>query len=118
MKYKTLEEYQDNGIMYPLGQMKQYPIERDTFCEIFKGVFNQWNEIGIHEPINTYEFFLFYDCYNETAYMLHKDSGIVITWYKFNHLGRALECNKDLELTDYFTFAGLLENDLNCIERR
>lgn len=103
--------------IYPLGNMKQYPIERDLFCKIFNNVFHLWDELEPYNPINTQDFMIFYDSDLETAYMLHKDSGILITWYKFCHLGRALECNKDISLKEYKIFANLLENQLKELKR-
>lgn len=97
---------------YPLGMMIQHPIERDIFCKIFNNVFHLWDELEPYEPIHTPDFMIFYDSDIETAYMLHKDSGILITWYKFWHLGRALECNKDISIKEYEIFAKLLENQL------
>lgn len=103
--------------VYPLGMMIQHHIERDLFCKIFNNVFHLWKELDPFEPIQTLDFMVFYDSNNETAYMLHKDSGILITWYKFYHLGRALECNKDISLEEYKIFAKLLEEQLKEFKR-
>lgn len=105
-----------NNDIYPLGKMKQYPIERELFCKIFKKVYMLWYELDPFRYIMTDDFILFYDSNNETAYMIHKDSGIVISWYKFYHLGRCLECNKVLSVNEYKLFAKLLENDLKEIK--
>lgn len=77
-------------------------ISRDTFMEIF-------------QKIDTFIYNYFDDCYNienenikiwkyeETSYILEKDSGILITWYK--HLGRSHNCNKKLTKRDYIEFS-------------
>lgn len=84
--------------------MKQYPIERDKFCEIFAQVMG----IGFDW------FNLFYDYTYENFHLWHKDdtwyivnmnTGLLICWYK--NLGRVLECNKDNvtedEIQKFFT---------------
>lgn len=40
--------------------------------------------------------------YDDTYYILHKESGTLVTWYK--HLGRCNQCNKRLSHKEYEKF--------------
>ena len=72
--------------------MKQYPIERDKFCEIFEqamGLGFDWFDLFYDY---TYENFHLWNK-DDTWYIINMNTGLLICWYK--NLGRVLECNKD-----------------------
>lgn len=89
-----------------LSDMIQYPIERETFCEIFKDI--DW----FGEDVETDNFKLWRKW--DDFYILHIPSGTLITWYK--HLGRCLECNKNLTTEDYKTFASMLFDEMKDLD--
>lgn len=93
--------------MNNLQQMKQYPIERDLFCKIFKKPYLKYEEKWNVEVI-TDNFMLRY--HDDEYWLLHKPSGTIINWYK--HLGRCLEVNKDLTIDEYKYLADLWYDDL------
>ena len=98
---------------FPMGSMKQYPIEREKFTQLFYEKYKVYELLEDKDLQHDGEFFkVWYDYDEETIYLLEKESGILITWYKFNHIGRCLECNKDLTEDDFELFAFLLELEL------
>ena len=94
--------------MSNLSNMKQYPISRELFCEIFIKPFRIMDEEYNLDNFTTDNFKFWW--YENTYYLLHLSSGTLITWYK--HLGRCLEVNKDLYLNEYKYLAKLLCEDL------
>ena len=94
--------------MSNLSCMKQYPISRDLFCEIFIRLYRiMEDEYGLENfTSDNFKFWWWEDTY----YLLHLSSGTLITWYK--HLGRCLEVNKDLYLNEYKYLSKLLYEDL------
>lgn len=98
---------------FPLGKMKQYPIERDIFTHLFYDKYKVYSLLENKGLVHNGDYFkVWYDYDEETIYLLEKESGILITWYKFTHVGRCLECNKDLNVEDFELFAFLLELEL------
>ena len=97
---------------YPLGFMHESQIPRDTFREIFMDVYNILYESDFPVDINTPDFKIWYEYELDSIFILHKDSGILVTWYKFTHLGRAHQCNFKMDEDDYRLFAKLLLADL------
>lgn len=87
--------------------MKQYPISREDFCKIIhKVVPEDYMETFLdcmYEEEDTGSFIYYYGN-DETVYILHKDSGVVVSWYKPIHLGRCLECNADMSLKQWEDF--------------
>lgn len=83
-----------------LDYMKQYPIERDLFCEIFSEIDNLL-VFEINLPFYGDEFII--EWHNDEWYILHTISGTLVNWYK--HLGRCNTCNKDLNIDEYKEFA-------------
>ena len=89
-----------------LDRMKQYPIERELFCDIFSKVYNEFY-VEFYN-ITTQSFKCWYD--DDEFYVLHLDSGTLINWYK--HLGRCLTCNKNLSIDEYKYLANLLYEEI------
>lgn len=89
-----------------LNNMEQYPIERDLFTEIFHKIYIDYYDSFFNTT--TENFKLWYS--DDSFYILHLPSGTLITWYK--HLGRCLECNKDLSIEEYQWLANELEKEL------
>lgn len=99
-----------------LKSLPDYHFDRDDFCKILYEVFsiNEWFEIesNIQGSLYTDEFHLFYD--QDTFYILHKESGVCISYYK--HIGRCNTCNRsDFTLNDFKVFLKLLRNDLEYL---
>ena len=89
-----------------LDNMKQYPIERDIFCNIFRKIDKEFYD-ELYD-VTTVSF----KCwrYDDEFYILHLSSGTLINWYK--HLGRCNTCNKDLSISEYKYIAKLLYKEL------
>lgn len=96
-----------------LEPLPQYHFKRDDFCRVFGEVFTQDEiftlEVECQGSCYTDSFHLFYD--NDEFYIIHKDSGIIINYYK--HLGRTNTCNRsDFTLDDLRIFLKELKEDL------
>ena len=96
--------------MNHLETLKQYYFERDILVKYFNDyapLFSDfmWNQ-GSH--FRTDYFYFFRD--EDEFYLVHKDSGTIINWYK--HLGRTNTCNKDLSLEELKTLLLLLNDDI------
>lgn len=85
---------------------KQYPITRDEFIRIFSKI----DEI-IYEIYDYEDFDIKIWHYEDDIYILEKDTGILVNWYK--HLGRCNTCNKELSIREYEQFA---ERVLYCLK--
>lgn len=96
-----------------MTNLPQYHFERSDFCNVIEQVFT-WDEfvdVEIECGRNTHldEFSLFR--WEDEFYILHRNSGIMINWYK--HAGRTNTCNKpDFTLDDFKKFLFELRNDL------
>ena len=96
-----------------MDTLPQYHFDRDDFCKVFCEVFtiDEYVDIDVECGINRHldEFSLF-RCEDE-FYILHRNSGILINWYK--HMGRTNTCNKpDFTLDDFREFLKKLREDL------
>ena len=97
-----------------LRDLPQYHFDRDDFCKVFLEFFT-YDEIYDIEALcqgTKYldSFILMYD--EDEFYILHKNSGVMINWYK--HLGRTNTCNReDFTLDDLRVFLKTLKEDLN-----
>lgn len=96
-----------------LETLPQYHFARDEFCEAFRRFFtpDQITDIEVLCQGNTHcsTFSLFYD--SDEFYIIHRDSGIIINWYK--HLGRINTCNRpDFTLIDLREFLRALKEEL------
>ena len=87
-------------------QENQYPIERDKFCGIF--FFMEVNSIYYEVDIETRNFK--YWRYDDDYYILRKEDGVLIGWYK--HLGRINVANEPLDEKDYIKFAEQFKQEL------
>lgn len=92
--------------MSNLSYMKQYPIERGLFCNIFGRVYDEFYDKFYNTTTDSFK--CWYD--DEDFYILHLPSGTLINWYK--HLGRCLTCNKDLSIYEYEVLANKLYEEL------
>lgn len=97
-----------------LKMLPQYHFDRAEFTAAFLDVFTteQIEEIFSkcidNEQTNEFAF-LYYD---DEYYIMHRDSGTVINWYK--HLGRTNTCNKDgFGLNDLKEFLHCIKVDLD-----
>ena len=93
--------------------LPQYHFDRDDFCKAFESVFtyDEYIDIDVLCGANTNlsDFFLFR--WEDEFYILHRNSGILINWYK--HMGRTNTCNKpDFTLDDFIEFLKKLREDL------
>ena len=96
-----------------LATLPQYHFDRDDFCKVFREVFtmDEFIEIDVlcGSRTDLSEFFLFR--WEDEFYILHRNSGILINWYK--HMGRTNTCNKpDFTLDNFREFLMELRKDL------
>lgn len=92
--------------MNNLSPMKQYPIERDVFCEIFGKIYSDFYDKFYDTTTESFKVWR----YDDEFYILHLKSGTIINWYK--HLGRCNTCNKDLSIEEYKKLVNDLYNEL------
>ena len=97
----------------PLETLPQYHFNRDGFCSIMLDVFTSEEcldiiiECGCNKHLDNFTLMRVEDEY----YILHRDSGILVNWYK--HAGRTNTCNKpDFTLDDFREFLVELRKDL------
>ena len=96
-----------------LKTLPQYHFDRNDFCRVVEQVFT-WDEFADIEAecgfnSNLDEFTLIR--WEDEFYILHRNSGILINWYK--HAGRTNTCNKpDFTLDDFREFLIELRKDL------
>lgn len=97
--------------------LTMYFFDRNDFCEVFMNVFDM-DEIENIKSLcasttHLNSFSLFY--HNDEFYILHRNSGIMINWYK--HLGRTNTCNFDgMTLEDLEVFLKALKEDIDDID--
>lgn len=102
--------------MGKLKKLKEYYFPREDFISEFRKVFTNVEILTILsycENIHiTEEFFLLYE--NGEYYIIHRDSGTMINWYK--HLGRTNTCNKKgFTKKDFHKFLTLLRKSFKFI---
>lgn len=96
-----------------LENLPQYHFNRDEFCKVFNEFFTLDQICDIESMCQGGEIFdSFSLIYNaDEFYILHRDSGIMINWYK--HLGRTNTCNRpDFTLDDLRVFLAALKEDI------
>lgn len=100
-----------------LNELPQYHFDRTEFVNAFEEIFtsDQMEEIFskciCKEQTADFAFF----SYDDEYYIVHKDSGTIINWYK--HLGRTNTCNKiGFELEDLKEFLQLMKVDLELMK--
>lgn len=96
-----------------LTTLPQYHFDRKDFCKVFEEVFtlDEYVDIDVLCGENRHfdEFTLMR--WEDEFYILHRNSGIMINWYK--HMGRTNTCNKpDFTLDDLRVFLQKLREDL------
>lgn len=95
-----------------LTYLPQYHIDRDLFYDIVKETigYELLNDIFNYGQFNdSDEFSWWYS--NDEYYIVHKDSGMMINWYK--HFGRTNTCSQSHRtVEDYYEFFNLLKEDL------
>ena len=99
-QYEYLTHYRN------LLPMKQYPIERDVFCKIFRKIDSDFYDELYDTTTDSFKVWR----YDDEFYILHIGSGTLINWYK--HLGRCNTCNKNLSIEEYKKLADDLYNEL------
>ena len=104
--------------MGKLKELEQYYFTKEDFISEFRKVFTNveiLNIISYCEDLHiTDKFFLLYE--NGEYYIIHRDSGIIINWYK--HLGRTNTCNKKgFTKKDFHKFLRSLRKSLKFVER-
>jgi hypothetical protein len=103
-----MESHFEEYIGEALYDMEQYPIERELFVKLFTEIEKRlWYE-GI-PAVETCNFKYWH--YDDEFYIVHKNSGTLINWYK--HLGRCNTCNKKLSLKEYEKFVADFEEELS-----
>lgn len=96
-----------------LKTLPQYHFDRDDFCSIMFDVFTteEYIDIDVECGCNTHLDNFTLMRVEDEFYILHRDSGILINWYK--HAGRTNTCNKpDFTLDDFREFLVELRKDL------
>ena len=96
-----------------MNTLPQYHFDRDAFSKVLFEVFTyeEYIDIDVLCSTNTHigDFSLL-RCEDE-FYILHRNSGILVNWYK--HAGRTNTCNKpDFTLDDFREFLTKLREDL------
>ena len=96
-----------------LETLPQYHFDRDDFCSVLFDVFTveEYIDIDVECGCNTHLDNFTLMRVDDEFYILHRDSGIIINWYK--HAGRTNTCNKpDFTLDDFREFLVELRKDL------
>lgn len=91
--------------------LEEYPIEREEFVTAFCSVLDSENDsvitnTDIYDIItegyegDTYKCWL----YDDEVYILNKDTGDLVNWYKIGHIGRCLTSTLGSNSSDYVKF--------------
>ena len=96
-----------------LETLPQYHFNRIDFVNAFRHIFTDDEIMKIEDNCwanrQIDNFILLHD--EDEFYIIHKDSGTIINWYK--HLGRTNTCNKEsFNYNDLHEFLKLLKEDL------
>ena len=97
----------------PLETLPQYHFSLDDFCNVMFDVFTMedYIDIDVECGCNTHLDNFTLMRVEDEFYILHRDSGTLINWYK--HAGRTNTCNKpDFTLDDFREFLVELRKDL------
>ena len=93
--------------------LPQYHFERDDFTKILFEVFtyDEFIDVDVLCSSNTHIDGFSLMRFEDEFYILHRDSGTLINWYK--HAGRTNTCNKpDFTLDDFREFLTKLREEL------
>lgn len=93
-----------------LQELPQYHFTRDSFCSVIRDNYPDFEEDFFDSlpSKHTDSFSLF--TVSDERYILHRESGTMINWYK--NLGRTNTCNKSLDLKGLEEFILLLKAEL------
>lgn len=92
--------------------LPQYHFDRDEMCEVFDKEFVEWLWDNMDTSSDCFDIFR----RDDEFYILHRNSGTLINWYK--HMGRTNTCNKDLSIEDLREFKKLLLLDYLYIDEQ
>ena len=93
-----------------LQELPQYHFNRDDFCAVIRKNYPYFEEDFFDcMPITHTDSFSLFTVSDE-IYILHRESGTMINWYK--NLGRTNTCNKPLDLKDLEKFILLLKYEM------
>ncbi|MDX9917290.1 MAG: hypothetical protein RBT15_04665 [Gudongella sp.] len=93
-----------------LQELPQYHFTRYEFCSVIRENYPDFEEDFFDcMPDKHTESFSLFNVYDE-RYILHRESGTMINWYK--NLGRTNTCNKPLDLKGLEEFILLLKSEL------
>jgi len=95
-----------------LNYLPQYHIDREEMCKLVErtiGIERLLDAFCLGEYTTTSSFSIFR--YEDEFYVLHRDSGMLVNWYK--HLGRTNTCSQpNRTAEDYVEFFSLLSKEL------
>lgn len=98
--------------------MTEYFMERDVFRKIWYNLIDD-NDMMFDAIEYGFESDIFKSWYNnETVYILHKDSGTLVCWYKLTHIGRCISSNKYLGVSNMYRFIRWFRNEVKDEIRR
>lgn len=93
--------------------MTEYFIERDLFRKIWHNIIGDNSEEILDAIEYGFEGDNFKAWYNnEIAYILHKPSGTLLTWYKLTHLGRCISSNRFIYCNNMYRFLRMFRNEV------
>ena len=97
-----------------MKQLETYPIDREIFTNIFTSIFSNDNISKILDIIYSGYESEKYKCwiYDDEVYLLNKETGMFINWYKLDHIGRCLQSTIGSDSKYYFTFFIDLYDDM------
>jgi hypothetical protein len=109
----NLEDLEPAPAPTKLDTLRQYHFDRTEMSEAFFKVFttDEYVDIKVACGANTHldDFSLFY--WEDEFYILHRNSGVMINWYK--NMGRTNTCNRpDFTIDDFREFLKKLREDL------
>ena len=109
----NLEDLQAAKAPTKLNNLPQYHFDRSEMTKVFFEVFtdDEYTDVLVECGFGKhYDDFSLFRCDDE-FYILHRDSGIMINWYK--HMGRTNTCNRpDFALDDLREFLQKLREEL------
>lgn len=95
--------------------MTNYKINRDEFVRLFDDdlVDKLWDYLMDHSYLcSTESFIINYDTDFEEIYIFNKHTLQIVSWYKFSHVGRALEMVNFEGKEDLVEFINLLREEI------
>ena len=103
--------YLSAGSKNPLFKdLPDYHFDRDEMCKVFDDDFAMW----LYDHINEHSDYFPIWRWEDEIYILHRDSGTMVGWYK--HIGRCNICNKKLTIEDLKEFKRMLLADFGYVE--